>query len=76
MKISNQPGQELHEYMIFRAACERQRYELSPDFFTAALAMGVRMFFGIEVNEAGDLAGDSQNPRAFAAYLSTRGDHV
>lgn len=71
MKAKRSTGQELHEYMMFRAAREQVSYGLAPAFFTAALAMGVRMFFGIEVNEAGELVADSQNPRAFAAYSKT-----
>ncbi|OFV94797.1 MAG: hypothetical protein A3H28_03070 [Acidobacteria bacterium RIFCSPLOWO2_02_FULL_61_28] len=72
MKIKSDTGQELHEYMMFRAARERHVYELTPEFFTALLAGGVRTFFGIQVNEAGELAADNQNPRAFAAYSKNR----
>jgi hypothetical protein len=72
MKIRNETGQKLHDYMTFRAARERVPYELHAQFFTAALAVGIRTFFGIQVNKFGDLVADSQNPRAFAAYSKKR----
>lgn len=69
---ARETGQKLHEYMVFRAACEHHRYELTPDFFRALLDGGVRTFFGIEVDAAGDLLRDTQNPEAFAAFLNLR----
>jgi hypothetical protein len=66
--IKNQSGQALHEYLTFRAARERQAYALTPEFFTTALDAGVRVFFGIETDDAGELLADNQNPTVFAAY--------
>jgi hypothetical protein len=58
----------LHDYMTFRAARERMGYELSPEFFFTGLACGCRCFFGIEVNERGQLVADAQNPEAFSLF--------
>ena len=55
---------QLHSYIRARAAVEGVGYELGPEFFEARLEKGVRNFFGVEVNEAGTLINDEQEPRA------------
>jgi hypothetical protein len=52
---------KLDSYVRFRAKTEGVGYDLSPEYFLAALRNGVRAFFGVEV-ENGELIDDIQQP--------------
>jgi hypothetical protein len=59
----------LHEYMTFRASQEGVKHTFTEGFYASSLARGVRLFFGIEVADTGDLVCDHENPGTFAAYF-------
>jgi len=56
-------------YIIARAANESQRYGLDPAFFAAALRLGTELFFGVLVDENGELVSDAQRPDFFEEYM-------
>ena len=51
---------ELHDYMRFRAAMERQDYDLDPEFYRDWLNRGVFTFFGVTVDGTGIVSDDQQ----------------
>jgi hypothetical protein len=57
----------LDEYMRFRAAKEGVGYDLSPEFFQAAMWQGCDMFFGVTV-EGDELISDEQQPELFEQW--------
>jgi hypothetical protein len=57
-------AEDLDCYLRARADVEGVGYELSPEFFTAFIKMGVASYFGIDVDLAkGVLVRDWQEPR-------------
>ncbi len=52
----------LDGYIRRRAHTEGGRYELHPNLYLACIESGIRMFFGVEVDEDGHLIYDHQEP--------------
>jgi hypothetical protein len=77
-------ARQLDAYMRFRANREGVGYELNPQFFHEALCQGCTQFFGVTMGanpacgsfakptEIFELAGDEQNPEAFAEWRRQR----
>ena len=62
--------QGLHDYLKFRFFKENRQVNLDLSFYTRHFKDGVRGFFGVIVNEEGELLEDRQNPDAFKLYQS------
>lgn len=61
----------LAAYMRYRAHTEGVAFELSDEFLQLNYDAGIRVFFGVLLNEAGDIIEDAQNPAALKCYIST-----
>jgi hypothetical protein len=66
-------GEDMDNYMRFRARHEGVAYELTPEFFVSGFLAGCRMFFGIEVDQDADgvlvILGDEQQPDMLREWL-------
>jgi hypothetical protein len=62
---------ELHRYIRWRAGREGVGYELSPEFFRAAIDAGTVSFFGVEIDDDG-LVDDQQQPGLFREWKDGR----
>jgi|TARA_B100002003_G_scaffold79556_1_gene74376 hypothetical protein len=60
--------QGLHDYLKFRFFKENRQVNLDLNFFTRHFKDGVRGFFGVIVNDEGELLEDRQNPETFKLY--------
>jgi hypothetical protein len=58
---------DLDQYMTFRAAKEEQEYSLGAALFEHGLKAGIRLFFGIEVDETGIVC-DHRQPKVFLEW--------
>jgi hypothetical protein len=60
----------IYDYMAARAKLEGKKHELSPEFYSSAFQMGVRLFFGVSVDNAGFPTSDVQNQKAFHQWAA------
>jgi hypothetical protein len=70
MKNRSQP--EIMQYMEARARDEGMKHDLTEDWYSAALKMGIRSFFGVEVTSDGRVLTDEQNPSFFEKWKGRR----
>lgn len=59
---------KLVHYMKSRAAFEGVEWSLTGSFLQQSFDQGIRTFFGVDVDEKGDLLADSQQPDFFETY--------
>ena len=59
------------DYLKFRAALEKVDCDLGRDWFEVSLTAGVRTFFGIIVDDSGNVLNDMKNPKALREYMIT-----
>ena len=64
------PTPEIYHYMEFRADKENTGFELDEKWFKVRLAGGFRKFFGVNVNEEGDVLDDLKNQIWLAEFKS------
>jgi hypothetical protein len=57
-------------YMKERASFEGVEWKLTPAWLQRHFALGTRTFFGVEVDDGGNLIADLQQPKFFAKYHS------
>lgn len=60
---------KIFSYMRARARFERQQFTLLPAFFEDEFNKGCRKFFGVSLDNDGNLLSDEQQPTFFAEYL-------
>ena len=60
--------QELYDYLKFRFNKEGRETDLDLQFIARHFKDGVRGFFGVIVNDEGELLEDRQNPETFKLY--------
>lgn len=63
MKIS-----KLIQYMKSRAEFEKTEWGLEDDMIASLFDSGIRNFFGVKVDDDGELIEDSQQPSFFSSY--------
>lgn len=54
--------------MSYRAKCENQPYDLTPELFQSLIDGGIEMFFGITFSDD-EIISDEQNPEALDNWL-------
>jgi hypothetical protein len=59
----------LVEYMKARARYEKTYWRMTDEFMEECFDLGIRLFFGVELDEDGDLVNDYQQPEFFDHYL-------
>ncbi len=59
---------KIYKYMKSRASFEKMEFKLDKTFFEAGFVLGVRNFFGVELNNKGNLLNDVQQPEFFKKY--------
>jgi hypothetical protein len=60
----------LTEYMKYRAEMEHTSLVLPEDFLQGHFDAGIRRFFGVLIDESGEIIEDVQNPSALESYRS------
>ncbi len=67
-------GNRLDAYLRDRARVEGIGYALTPEFFIRAFRGGVRMMFGVDICDHGEMLGDDQEPYPgyFEAWMEAR----
>jgi hypothetical protein len=65
---------KLIDYMKQRAAHEGVKWELTEAFLQAHFDRGVRNFFGVAVDNRGQLIRDTQQPDFFETYRHNTGN--
>lgn len=75
MTEDNQPKAnkmtKLNQYMKARANFENLEWELSEELLKPFFEEGIRVFFGVELDDEGNLISDAQQPSFFMSYKST-----
>ena len=66
-------SEPIYDYMKARAKAEDQNFNLKDEYFVANLLLGVRNFFGVEIDDEGELLRDEQNPVFFNWYHNKEG---
>lgn len=61
---------KLVEYMKCRAKFEKAKWELTEDDLFVYFRQGVRNFFGVVVDDNGELVEDQEQPSFFNSYKS------
>lgn len=59
---------KLYRYMIKRAAFEKVPFEFDVTTFERWFDAGIRLFFGVELDENGTILGDRQQREFFRRY--------
>lgn len=62
---------KLSQYMSVRARFENVKWELTGQDLEPYFENGVRNFFGVSVDDQGNLLSDDQQPSFFNSYKST-----
>lgn len=62
---------KLSQYMNVRAQFENVQWELTPQDLEPYFDKGVRSFFGVTIDDHGNLLSDEQQPSFFNSYKSS-----
>ena len=68
IQIPSHLTEELFDYMTYRAAQEKLEMSLEHKWFAVHFHAGYRSFFGIELDDEGNLLSDSQQPNMLEAW--------
>lgn len=62
----------LTDYMRYRADAEGVAWCMPDDFLQMNFDAGIRLFFGVQIDDSGQIIDDDQNPKALEAYLAAK----